>query len=80
MVDTPQAAFQHDLALSGALSGLGINEAPRDDDVNDGGVDDELPDYEQSQREAADQARFKALRRARELESRWAASVPHQMN
>ena len=79
VVDTPQTAVQRDLALSGAMSGMNIESVPledRDDDIlND---DDELPDYEQSQREAADQARMKSLSRAAELESRWAASAPHR--
>ena len=39
-----------------------------------GGNDDALPSYEQSQLEAAEHTRQAALRRAAELESRWAAS------
>lgn len=67
-----QPEVQQDVALSGAMLGLDLNESvPRDDD-------DELPDYEQSQREAAEQARIKASNRAAELESRWAASAPHR--
>ena len=54
--------------------GLSMND---DDDLAPP-PDDELPDYEQSQREAADQARRKASNRAAELEQRWARSAPHR--
>lgn len=69
----PTLQVPQDSALSNAMLGMHLeDDRPRDDD-------DELPDYEQSQREAADQARRKALSRAAELESRWAASAPHRM-
>ena len=59
--------------VSAAMLGMHLeDDGPREHD-------DELPDYEQSQREAADQARIKASKRAAELESRWAASAPHHM-
>ncbi|KAL9052507.1 MAG: hypothetical protein Q9162_005363 [Coniocarpon cinnabarinum] len=88
-IETPQTAIQRDLAMSGAMIGLNIEPNPGEiqqqsqsqhqlPDDDEAPADDELPDYEQSQREAADAARIKALNRAAELESRWAASAPHR--
>ena len=41
------------------------------DDEDRIGGDDELPDYEQSQREATQAQRIQASQRAKELERRW---------
>ncbi|KAI9672820.1 MAG: hypothetical protein M1831_000256 [Alyxoria varia] len=42
--------------------------------------DDELPDYAQSQREAAEQSKLKSRGRAAELERRWASSMNQPVN
>jgi hypothetical protein len=41
---------------------------------NEGGPDDELPDYAQSQAEASERRRAEATNRAKELEARWNSS------
>lgn len=60
-------------SFSDAMIGLPLH-LPLEDELEDASPppDDELPDYWQSQREAAEQARVAAAGRAAELERRWA--------